>query len=159
MRKFYLLDHSRTFVNQRVVSGFIVFSILILGITGIVHPFDKQSNIVASDLNEFHINGIAFAQTYITSGNNSTDPYGTPQDSFTNPNAIPQNNFTDPSTTQQDTPTDPFAAPQDNLTNTQNQTSNASTPEFGPVSVLVLTIGIISIILVSMKSRFSLNIK
>jgi predicted secreted protein with PEFG-CTERM motif len=82
-----------------------------------------------------------------------------PQDNFTDPNTIPQYNFTDPSATPQDTPTDPYAASQDNLTNAQNQISNATTPEFGPVSVLVLTIGVIAIILVSVRSRFSWNIK
>jgi|SRR5579872_3451077 len=126
--------------------------------------------------NESNINfmfGSAFAQTDTTSGSNSSDPYAIPQNNYTDPYtvpsdnstdpyAIPQYNYTNPYAVPPDNSTDPYAIPQDNstaLTNIQNQTSNVSTPEFGSVSVLVLMIGLISIILVSARSRFSWNIK
>jgi predicted secreted protein with PEFG-CTERM motif len=135
-------------------TALVLYTILVLGLANYVTA--NESNIT-----HFMV-GSAFAQTDTTSGGNSTDPNVIPQDNSTYPNTIPQNNSTDLGTNPLDNPADPYPLTQDNstvLTDTQNQTSNAATPEFGPVSILVLTIGVISIILVPMRNRFSWNIK
>jgi predicted secreted protein with PEFG-CTERM motif len=135
-------------------AALVLSAVLVLGLAN--YMTTNESNITDFIL------GSAFAQTDTTGVGNPSDPYAMSQDNSTDPNAIPQYNYTDPSAMPQDNSSNPFATIQDNstaLTNTQNPTSGAATPEFGPVSVLVLTIGLISIILVSIRSKFSWNIK
>ncbi|HYL66832.1 MAG TPA: PEFG-CTERM sorting domain-containing protein [Nitrosopumilaceae archaeon] len=139
----------------------VLSAVLVLGLAN--YMTTNESNITDFIL------GSAFAQTDATGAGNPSDPNAIPQNNSTDPNAISQYNYTDSSAMPQDNSSNPYAMPQDNssnpfatiqdnstVTSTQNQ---ASTPEFGPVSVLVLTIGLISIILVSIRSKFSWNIK
>ncbi|WP_101477922.1 PEFG-CTERM sorting domain-containing protein [Candidatus Nitrosotalea bavarica] len=107
------------------------------------------------------LSNAAYAQTPRSFGANqlpnSTD-LGLPSDNSTSSGA-PSDNATDLSALSPDNSTDLGAALGNNstsLTNTPqtaSPTSSATTPEFGPISLAVLVISIMSIIIISSRTR------
>jgi predicted secreted protein with PEFG-CTERM motif len=105
---------------------------------------------------DYTINHVAFAQDYgassgpvpqdnMTNGNNGTD---------TGPGPIPQDNSTGIDSINNGNPPD-LGLPADNMSTygTMTTSGNNTVPEFGSIAILVLVISIISIVVISSKSR------
>lgn len=105
----------------------------------------------------------AYAQTPRSPGANLPNPadLGLPSDNSTGIGSL-SDNSTDLSALSPDNSTDLGAALGDNSSNLTNTpqtspTSGATVPEFGPISLAVLVISIMSIIVISARTRLRLS--
>jgi predicted secreted protein with PEFG-CTERM motif len=100
----------------------------------------------------------------IGTGDNSTDLGPLPDDNSTNMATAPSDPYADLGTIPSDNSTD--LSPTDNLTSTettpstmlpQNSTSGVATPEFGPIASAVLVLSLVSIIIISARTRLKFS--
>jgi predicted secreted protein with PEFG-CTERM motif len=101
----------------------------------VIFPTGK-SNLDIQGTNLLGLNGIVFAQSPDFTGDNSTD-LTLPDENFTDP-ALPQDNFTD-------------------FIDTGTNSTLSAVPEFGTLASIILIIAILSIVVISAKTKLRSN--
>jgi predicted secreted protein with PEFG-CTERM motif len=143
-------------VNYTLIPTIALISFLVIAITNLPSLASNDKTFDADNIGVSFMK-TAFAQSPTASNNNSTDLDSLLQDNSTNLGES-TNNSTNPSTSSADNSTNLSASSTENMTqNTQNQTSSATTPEFGNFVPIVLVISIISIVIISARTRLRFN--
>ena len=120
-------------MNHRIISTVVLMSFLVVTSANLLILSISDKSINPNIVETFFFMKSAYAQSPDLGADNSTDL------------VIPFDNSTD------------LGIPQDNSTSDQNQTSSATTPEFGSIAPIVLVISIISIVILSLKTKLGFN--